>query len=225
MSSQGFDDWVRSDRFHNSFLLAPDADLDFALQNMADNGLPQIAVSAAQGKFLYLHARAIGAKRVLEVGTLGGYSAIWLARALPADGEVVTMEVDEKHATVAQASIDHAGLASKVKIVRGPAVDSLAALPSEPKFDLAFVDADKRSNLAYLLEAERLVRPGGVIIIDNVVRYGRVSNPADPEHDGIDSQGVRRMLEHLKTDKNVDATTIATVGEKGWDGFCYAIRL
>ncbi|KAI0721695.1 S-adenosyl-L-methionine-dependent methyltransferase [Cerioporus squamosus] len=215
-------EWVRSDLYHNSFLIARDDALERARKNSADKGLPEIAVSAAQGKLLNLHARSIGAKRILEVGTLGGYSTIWLGRALPEDGELVTFELSEKHAKVAQENIDYAGLTSKVKIVLGPAAESLKKLPSEPKWDLVFIDADKPSNLTYLLEAERLVRKGGVIIVDNVVRQGRV---ADPDANDDNVVGVRKMLEHLKTDKNVDATTIATVGEKGYDGFMYAIRL
>ncbi|KAI0709111.1 O-methyltransferase family 3 protein [Earliella scabrosa] len=233
-------EWVRSDLYHNSFLIPHDEALEHTRKNSTDNDLPEIAVSAAQGKLLNLFARSIGAKRILEVGTLGGsvrsnetfpiehspsarsYSTIWLARALPEDGELITLELEEKHAKVAQANIDHAGLTSKVKIVLGAASDSLATLPSEPKFDLAFIDADKPSNLTYMLQAERLVRKGGVIIVDNVVRQGRV---ADPEQDDENVVGVRKLLEHLKTDTNVDATTIGTVGEKGYDGLLYAIRL
>ncbi|PIL23916.1 hypothetical protein GSI_13667 [Ganoderma sinense ZZ0214-1] len=149
-------------------------------------------------------------------------SAIWLARALPADGELVTLELKEKHAEIAQENIDHAGLTSKVKIIIGPAVESLERIPTEPQFDLAFIDADKQNNAAYFIEAERLVRKGGVIIVDNVVRRGRV---ADPTNTDSFTLGVRKLLEHLKGSKNIEATTIATVGEKGWDGFTYAIRL
>ncbi|KAI0807103.1 S-adenosyl-L-methionine-dependent methyltransferase [Fomes fomentarius] len=222
MSRQINEEWIRSDLYHNSYLISDDDALEHAKVNSTENGLPEIAVSAAQGKLLNLYARSIGAKRILEVGTLGGYSTIWLAQALPAGGEVVTFELEELHAKVAQANIDYAGVTSKVKIVLGPAADSLAKVPSEPKFDLAFIDADKPSNLTYLLEAERLVRKGGVIIVDNVVRQGRV---ADPEYNDESVEGVRKLLEHIKTDTNVDATTIGTVGEKGWDGFLYAVRL
>ncbi|RDX56860.1 O-methyltransferase family 3 protein [Lentinus brumalis] len=216
-------EWIRSDLYHNSFLIARDDALEHARKNSDSQGLPEIAVSAAQGKLLNLNARSIGAKRILEVGTLGGYSTIWLARALPEDGELVTFELSEKHAKVAQENIDYAGLTSKVKIVLGPAAESLKKLSSEPKWDLVFIDADKPSNLTYLLEAERLVRKGGVIIVDNVVRQGRVADPDVNDDNNI--IGVRKLLEHLKTDKNVDATTIATVGEKGYDGFLYAVRL
>ncbi|RPD66054.1 S-adenosyl-L-methionine-dependent methyltransferase [Lentinus tigrinus ALCF2SS1-7] len=222
MPPQPNPEWTRSDLYHNSFLIAPDDALEHARKNSNDQGLPEIAVSAAQGKLLNLYARSIGAKRILEVGTLGGYSTIWLSRALPDGGELVTFEISEKHAKVAQENIDYAGLTSKVKIVVGPAAESLKKVPSEPKWDLIFIDADKPSNLAYLLEGERLVRKGGVIIVDNVVRQGRV---ADPEANEEDIVGVRKLLEHLKTDEDVDATTIATVGEKGYDGFLYGIRL
>ncbi|TBU50690.1 S-adenosyl-L-methionine-dependent methyltransferase [Dichomitus squalens] len=216
------DVWVRSDEYHNSFLIPRDEALEYARKNSTDHGLPEIAVSAAQGKLLHLYAKTIGAKKVLEVGTLGGYSAIWLARALPEDGKLTTLEIDEKHAKVAQENLDHAGLTSKVKIVLGPAIDTLKKIPTESQYDLAFIDADKESNLDYVLEAERLVRKGGIIIVDNVVRQGRVADPSNTEDATL---GVRKLLEHLKNDKNVDATSIGTVGEKGWDGFIYAVRL
>ncbi|KAH9934772.1 O-methyltransferase [Fomitopsis serialis] len=216
------EDWARSDTYHNSFLLLPDEALDFAKANGAKNGLPDIAVSAAQGKYLDLLVRSIGAKRVLEVGTLGGYSSIWMGRALPDDGELVTLELDEKHATVASENVAHAGLADKVKIVQGAAADSLAKMPADKPFDLVFIDADKPGNLAYFLEAKRLTKNGAVIIIDNVVRRGKV---ADPEYTDANVEGVRKLLTHLKTDREVDATTISTVGEKGWDGFTYTLKL
>ncbi|KAI1795951.1 S-adenosyl-L-methionine-dependent methyltransferase [Ganoderma leucocontextum] len=216
------DEWVRSDEYHNSYLIPHDEALAYVRKNSDENGLPEIAVSTAQGKLLNLYAKSIGAKRILEIGTLGGYSAIWLARALPAGGELVTLELEEKHAKVAQENIDRAGLTFKVKIIVGPAAESLKNLPTEPQFDLVFIDADKENNATYLLEAERLVRKGGVIIVDNVVRQGRVADPTNTEKATL---GVRKLLEHLKHDKNVEATTIATVGEKGWDGFTYAVRL
>ncbi|KAJ3716511.1 O-methyltransferase family 3 protein [Lentinula raphanica] len=215
-------DWARSDRYHNSFLIPEDPVLDAALKNSATNGLPEIAVSTAQGKYLYLQARSIQAKRILEVGTLGGYSTIWLGRSLPADGELITLEINSKHAKVAEENLSNAGLSSRCKVVVGPGHESMTKLPSENKFDLIFIDADKPSNLKYFIEAKRLIRKGGVIIVDNVVRFGRV---ADPEQTDANIEGVRSLLNALKGDQDVDATTIATVGEKGYDGFIYAIRI
>ncbi|KAJ7176305.1 O-methyltransferase family 3 protein [Mycena crocata] len=226
MSQQEFkpttvDDWARSDQYHNSFLHTPDAVLDAVLKHSTANGLPEIAVSAAQGKFLNLLVSSIGAKRVLEVGTLGGYSTIWLARALPDDGELITLELSEKHAQVAQENIDRAGLSTKVKIVVGPAHDSMLQLHPDTPFDFVFIDADKQGNKDYFREAKRLVRKGGVIIVDNVVRYGRVG---DPEYSDPQVEGVRALLHSIKGDAEVDATTMGTVGDKGYDGFLYAIR-
>ncbi|KAG6906593.1 hypothetical protein DXG01_012996 [Tephrocybe rancida] len=232
------DDWARSDKFHNSFLLDEDPILDAVLANSTANGLPEIAVSAAQGKLLKLLATSIGAKRILEVGTLGGYSTVWLGRALPEDGTLITLELSEKHAEVwilsnvdplklicisqvARENLANAGLSSKAEVIVGKAVDSLAKLHPEVPFDFIFIDADKPSNVEYFTEAKRLVRKGGVIIVDNVVRRGRV---ADLSYTDDNVVGVRRLLEVLKGDKEVQATTIATVGEKGYDGFLYAIR-
>ncbi|KAJ6450800.1 O-methyltransferase-domain-containing protein [Mycena sanguinolenta] len=217
----GPEDWARSDQYHNSFLHTADPILDDALKHSTDNGLPEIAVSAAQGKFLSLLASSIGAKKILEVGTLGGYSTIWLARALPADGELITLEYNEKHAKVAQENIDRAGLSSKIKIIVGLGHESMLQMHPDSPFDLIFIDADKPSNVKYFTEAKRLVRKGGVIIVDNVVRFGRVS---DPEYSDANVEGVRALLRMLKDDSDVEATTIATVGDKGYDGFVYAIR-
>ncbi|KIJ43185.1 hypothetical protein M422DRAFT_25796 [Sphaerobolus stellatus SS14] len=215
------DVWKRSDRYHNERLIGtPDASLIHSVENSVKSGLPNIALSEAQAKFLHLLARTFKAKRILEVGTLGGYSTIWLARALPEDGELITLEISETHAEVARQNLAHAGLDSKVKVIVGPAIESLPKI--EPSFDLAFIDADKENNLEYFKEAKRLVRQGGIIIVDNVVCYGRVS---DPEYKDEWTEGVRRMLDYIKGDKEVDATTIATVGDKGYDGFMYALRL
>ncbi|KAE9402665.1 S-adenosyl-L-methionine-dependent methyltransferase [Gymnopus androsaceus JB14] len=219
--STSIKDWTRSDAYHNSFLIPQDPVLDAALKNSAENGLPEIAVSTAQGKFLHLHARSIQAKRILEVGTLGGYSTIWLGRALPEDGELITLEINDKHAKIAEENLSNAGLSSKCKVIVGPGHDSMVSLPSDKKFDLIFIDADKPSNLKYFTEAKRLVRKGGIIIVDNVVRFGRVADPQESDHN---IEGVRLLLNGLKGDMDVDATTIATVGEKGYDGFIYAVR-
>ncbi|KAJ6545459.1 O-methyltransferase family 3 protein [Mycena capillaripes] len=215
------EDWSRSDQYHNSFLHTEDEILSAALKNSTANGLPEIAVSAAQGKFLNLLASSIGAKKILEVGTLGGYSTIWLARALPADGELITLEYSEKHAKVAQENIDRAGLGNKVKIIVGLGHESMLQMHPDIPFDLVFIDADKPGNVNYFTEAKRLVRKGGVIIVDNVVRYGRV---ADPEYTDANVEGVRALLRALKGDTDVEATTIGMVGDKGYDGFMYAIR-
>ncbi|KAI0664888.1 O-methyltransferase family 3 protein [Cubamyces menziesii] len=214
--------WVRNDNFHNSFLIPYDDATEHALKHSAENGMPDIAVHPGQGKFLNLLARTIGAKRILEVGTLGGYSTIWFARAVPEDGQVVTCELLDKYAKVARDNFEYAGVSSKIKIVVGPAAETLPTLPTDEKFDLAFIDADKASNLTYFLEAKRVVKRGGVIIVDNVVRNGTVANP---DIDDENVRGVRRLLEHIKNDKEVDATTIGTVSEKGYDGFLYALYL
>ncbi|EPQ57857.1 S-adenosyl-L-methionine-dependent methyltransferase [Gloeophyllum trabeum ATCC 11539] len=233
--------WEREDKYHASFLTQPDEALDFAVRNSDANELDPIAVTALQGKYLNLQARTIGAKRILELGTLGGYSAIWLARALPDDGELITCEYEPKHARVAGENIAHAGLASKVKILVGPAADSLAKMDPANKFDFAFIDADKAGNPVYLEYCKKLVRKGGVIvssagwvlrgvravadgrqIVDNTVRQGRVS---DMSFQDENSKGVRKMLEDLKNSTEFEATTLQTVGEKAWDGFTYVLRV
>ncbi|KDR74016.1 hypothetical protein GALMADRAFT_71333 [Galerina marginata CBS 339.88] len=215
------EDWIRSDKYHNSYLIPQDDILDAVVENSTKQGLPPIAVSTAQGKLLNLLAKTIGAKRVLEVGTLGGYSAILFARALPDDGQVVTLELSPENAKIAEENIKTAGQAHKVTIIVGPGADSIVKLHPEPPFDIAFIDADKENNLLYFTEAKRLVRSGGIIIVDNVVWEGA---PADPEHVESSTEGIRRLLEGIKNDKDVEATTIATVGEKGYDGFLYALR-
>ncbi|KAJ3503116.1 hypothetical protein NLJ89_g8578 [Agrocybe chaxingu] len=215
------EDWARSDVYHNSFLLPKDDALEAALKNNKEQGLPDIGVSAAQGKLLNLLAKSINAKRVLEVGTLGGYSTIWFAKALPADGKIVTFEIDEGHAKIASQNLEAAGLAEKVSIVVGAAAQELPKLHPEEPFDLAFIDADKPSNLVYFQESKRLLRKGGVIIVDNVVRNGRVS---DPNLTNEDIEGVRALLKAIQSDEEIEATTIGTVGEKGYDGFLYALR-
>ena len=184
----------------------------------AHAGLPHIAVSAAQGRLLDVLARAVGARRVLEIGTLGGYSTWWLAQAVPADGRVVTLELSEAHATVARASLADAGLTERVEVVVGAALDSLDALTAsgaEP-FDLVFVDADKQQLAEYLDRAVALCRPGALVVVDNVVRGGAV---IDPEHPDDRVQGVRAFVERAAADGRVDGTVVQTVGEKGYDGF------
>jgi len=211
--------WTRSDRYHNDRLIGRS---DPILLHALNADVPNISVTEAQGKFLQLVARSIKAVRILEVGTLAGYSAIWLGRALPDNGRLVTLELNEKHAQIARENIQLAGLGSKVDIIVGPAIDSLTKMQPDTPFDFIFIDADKPGNLDYFIEAKRLIRPGGVIIVDNVVRNGLVS---DPEVITPPIEGVRRLLDYLKDDRTVDATTISTVGEKGYDGFIYALRL
>ncbi|KAI0374807.1 O-methyltransferase family 3 protein [Pilatotrama ljubarskyi] len=220
MLSKPDPNWVRSDDFHASFLIPYDDALEHALKNSVEKGLPEINVHAGQGKLLNLIARTIGAKRILEVGTLGGYSTIWFARGVPEDGQVVTCELKDDFAKVARENFEYAGVSEKIKILVGPAAETLQTLPSEEKFDLAFIDADKASNLTYFLQAKRVVRRGG--IVDNVIRNGTVAN-LDIDDENV--RGVRKLLEHIKNDKEVDATTIGTVSEKGYDGFLYALYL
>lgn len=180
-------------------------------------GLPHIAVSAAQGKMLHLMAKSIGAKRILEVGTLGGYSAIWMARALPASGKLVSLEIDPKHAKVAKGNVEAAGLGALVEIRVGAALDLLPSV--EGPFDFSFIDADKENNAAYFEHALRLSRKGAIIIVDNVVRDGAV---IDPNGNSM-VQGVRRLFDALARDERISATAIQTVGDKGYDGFLMAV--
>jgi predicted O-methyltransferase YrrM len=181
--------------------------------------LPPIAVSAVQGKLLSLLARAIGARRVLEVGTLAGYSALWLARGLPPDGTLVTLEYDPHHAEVARANIARAGLSSVVTVVVGAAVETLPTVVGP--FDLVFVDADKPNNPVYVDWAARLLRPGGVLVLDNVVRGGEVADAASTDERVV---GTRAALEAVANDPRLDATALQMVGAKGWDGFLLALR-
>ncbi|KAH7890076.1 O-methyltransferase-domain-containing protein [Phlebopus sp. FC_14] len=214
-------EFSRSEQFHNSFLIPKDQALEDALKYSKEQGLPDIAVSAAQGKLLKLLAQSIGAKRILEVGTLGGYSTIWLSRALPQDGEVITLELSERHAQVARENLARAGV-EKTRVVVGNAAETIAALGPDGSFDLVFIDADKQSSLKYFVEAKRLTRKHGVIITDNVVRDGDVADPQNTDPKNI---GVRELLAALKDDTEVEAASVATVGEKGYDGFLYAIKL
>ncbi|KIY46134.1 S-adenosyl-L-methionine-dependent methyltransferase [Fistulina hepatica ATCC 64428] len=215
------DDWEQADKYFESFLIPKDEVLELVTKNAEENGLPDIAVGPAEGRLFNLIARTMGAKRILEVGTLGGFSTIWFARAVPEDGEVLTFEVNPKHAEVARKNLEVAGVSKKVTVVVGPAIDSLKKLSDEPKFDLAFIDADKESNVAYLTEAKRLVRSGGVIIVDNVIRYGLV---ADLSTTSPSTEGIRAMLKALQTDTDVECTVIGTASGRGYDGFMYALR-
>lgn len=213
------DSWDRVDTYIGEKLIGDNEVLAAALAHNAENGLPPIDVSAAQGKMLHLLAQMAGARRILEIGTLGGYSTIWLARALPDDGALVTLEVDHMHARVAQANLDRAGLSDRAEIRVGPALDSLAAMTDVAPFDFVFIDADKQSNVDYVAEAIRLGRSGTTIIVDNVVREGGVLDAAS---DDARIQGTRALFDFLQSDPRIDATAVQTVGAKGWDGFVLA---
>ncbi|MBL0914922.1 MAG: O-methyltransferase [Sphingopyxis sp.] len=211
--------WQAVDDYIAGKLLGADDALAATLANNGANGLPPIDVSAAQGKMLFLLAEMAGAKRILEVGTLGGYSTIWLARALPDDGSLVTLELEPHHATVAHENFERAGVSDKIDVRVGPAADSLAAMAVGDPFDFAFIDADKQSNALYVDEAIRLGRSGMTIIVDNVVRDGGVidANSGDER-----IEGTRALFDMLAADPRLDATAIQTVGSKGWDGFVLA---
>jgi predicted O-methyltransferase YrrM len=218
--------WTAVDDYITGTLVGADEELDAALATSDAGGLPAIAVSPAQGKLLNLLARLVNARRILEFGTLGGYSTIWLARALPPDGRLITLENQQKHADVARANIARVGFADLVDVRVGAALDALPPLAEELKaghaepFDLVFIDADKEHNAEYFAASMRLVRPGGVIIVDNVVRGGEVVN-AGSESSAV--QGTRRLVEAISTEPSVSATAIQTVGVKGYDGFAIAI--
>jgi predicted O-methyltransferase YrrM len=208
------------DDYLAGLLVGPDPALDAALAANRAAGLPAIDVSPLQGKLLHVLARALGARSILEIGTLGGYSTIWLARALPDDGRLVTLERSPHHAEVAAANIARAGLSTRVEIVVGAALDTLPGL--DGPFDLVFVDADKPSNADYLAHAVRLSRPGTLIVVDNVVRGGRVADAGDDDPAVV---GSRRLVEALAADDRLSATALQTVGSKGHDGFAVAVVL
>ncbi len=208
-------DWIAVDDYLAAKLVEDDPALTAALEESAKAGLPPINVSPTQGKLLMLLAQMIGARRILEIGTLGGYSAIWLARALPEDGRLVTLEFDAKVAEVARANIAHAGLADKVEIRIGRALDTLPGLSEEGPFDLIFIDADKPATPDYFQWALKLAKPGSLIIVDNVVREGRVTDAAS---DSPHIQGLRRFFDLAAAEPRVEGTAIQTVGAKGHDG-------
>jgi len=214
--------WIAVDDYIVGHLLEPDAALDAALAANAAGGLPAIDVSAAQGKMLHLFAQMAGARRILEVGTLGGYSTIWLARALPEGGRLVTLELEPNHAEVARANIAAAGLADRVDVRTGPAIETLDAMIAvgEGPFDLIFIDADKPSNVAYLRAAIALGRPGTVIVVANVVRDGGVVDAASSDPS---IQGTRALFEAIAAEPGLSATAVQTVGAKKWDGFLLAV--
>jgi len=209
--------WAAVDHYIGDKLLGADDALSAALANAA-GGLPDIDVSPAQGKLLHLLALAAGARRVLEVGTLGGYSTIWLARAVGDGGRVTTLEIDPHHADVARANLAAAGMEARAEVLTGAALDTLARL--DGPFDLIFIDADKENNAAYVREAIRLSRPGTVIVVDNVIREGGVVDTAseDPR-----IRGTRALFDYVSSEPRLTATAIQTVGVKKWDGFLLAV--
>jgi predicted O-methyltransferase YrrM len=214
--------WTSVDQYITDNLVHPDQALDQAVKSNSTSGLPAIDVAPNQGKLLYLLARIQRATSILEVGTLGGYSTIWMARALPPTGRLVTLELDPKHAAVAAANIERAGLSPLVDLRVGPALESLAHLHADnpAPFDLIFLDADKPNNPTYLEWAIQLSRPGTIIIGDNVIRDGAILDPNDPDPR---VSGTRTFLERLGSHPRLEATALQTVGSKGYDGFAIAI--
>jgi predicted O-methyltransferase YrrM len=214
--------WTSVDRYLVENLIPSDPILNEAMQANSAAGLPAIDVAPNQGKLLHLLARIQGAKRILEIGTLGGYSTIWLARALPSNGKLITLEAEAKHAEVAKANIARAGLSAIVELRLGPALESLPKLHNEgaPPFDLIFIDADKENIPGYLEWSLRLSRPGTIIVVDNVIRDGAVIDPKDSDPR---VQGVRRFFQMVASDPRLDATALQTVGGKGYDGFTLAV--
>ncbi len=214
--------WSAVDAYFTETIVASDRALEDALAANAAAGLPSIDVSAPQGKLIHLLARMAGARKALEIGALGGYSTIWLARALPDDGKLVTLELNERHAAVARENVARAGLAGKVEVRTGAALALLPKIEAEglAPFDFIFIDADKTNNAAYLEWGLRLSRPGTAIVVDNVVRDGALVDAASADPDVI---GTRRMFEMMARESRLSATAIQTLGAKGWDGFALAV--
>ncbi|MCI4318759.1 MAG: O-methyltransferase [Thermoplasmata archaeon] len=210
------------DRYLESELGRPDPAFRQTLASSARAGLPGIQVSPLQGRFLHVMARLVRARRILEIGTLGGYSAAWLGRALPPGGRLITLEIDPLHAAVARSNLRRAGLSRAVEVRVGPALESLARLAREGQepFDLIFIDADKENGAAYLEWAERLAQTGSLILVDNVVRQGSILRPASGDTKGA---GTRRLLRRLGADRRLTSTVVQWVGEKGHDGIAVAV--
>lgn len=214
--------WTEVDQYISSQLIPSDPVLDAVLEANQKAGLPSIDVAPNQGKLLHLLAQMKGARSILEIGTLGAYSTIWLARALPQDGHLITLESNPKHAEVAQSNLERAGLSDKVEIRLGNALDSLEQLGTEERdpFDLIFIDADKQNNPEYLKWALKLSQKGSLIIGDNVVRGGAVTDQSSTDPNII---GVRQFYELIAAEPRLNATAIQTVGSKGYDGLCVAL--
>ncbi|HCB1501796.1 TPA: O-methyltransferase [Klebsiella michiganensis] len=211
--------WTAVDNYLVKALIPNDPILKRVLDNNQRAGLPAIDVAANQGQFLALLVRMTRAKRVLEIGTLGGYSTLWMARELPTDGELLTLEADAHHAAVARENLHLAGVDDKVEVLEGPALTTLENLGDCPPFDLIFIDADKPNNPNYLRWALHYSHPGTLIVGDNVVRDGEVTNPNSSD-DRV--QGVRAFIEMMGSDPRLTVTALQTVGSKGWDGFTLA---
>ncbi|MEV8023559.1 O-methyltransferase [Microbacterium sp. NPDC080220] len=211
--------WNDVDDYLTSTLVAHDDALAASIASLAEEGLPEIEVAPLSGKLLHLLARMTGARRVLEIGTLGAYSTIWLARALPAEGRVVSIEAEPHNAAVARRNLERAGVADRVEVREGRGADVLPALESGEPFDLVFIDADKESNTLYLDWAARLGRPGTVVVVDNVVRSGHVVETDA----GAQVDGVRAGLAMLRDDPRFEATALQTLDRKGWDGIAIAL--
>jgi len=210
--------WTAVEHYYGGLLAPDDAVLERALQSSEAGGLPRIQVSALQGKLLYLLARMISARNILEIGTLAGYSTIWMARALPEDGRLITLETSEKHAEIARENFAHAGLTGKIVLRLGKALDTLPEIAAEGRgpFDFIFIDANRSNQPEYFDWSLKLARPGSVIVVDNVVREGAVLNF---ESGDADIQGTRRFAEMAAAEKRVSSTVIQTVGSKNYDGF------
>ncbi|NDI35042.1 O-methyltransferase [Chengkuizengella sediminis] len=216
------ENWNDVDFYFSNKLGSSDPIMDSILKANTEADLPAIDVSANQGKLLYLLAKLKGVKNILEIGTLGGYSSVWLGRALPEDGHLTTLEFDPKHAKVARENIKKAGLENKIEVIVGAALDSLQVLEEKavPKFDFIFIDADKPNNPNYVKWALKLANPGAVIIVDNVVRSGKI---IDSESEDLGVQGTRQLFDLLSKESRIDSTAIQTVGSKGYDGFVLGI--
>lgn len=216
--------WDAVDEYFAEHLLPKDPVFDAVLKASDAGGLPEISVAPNQGMLLHILALAVGTRRILEVGTLGGYSSIWMARALPKDGKLITLELDERHAEVARANFARAGVSDVVELRQGRAIDLLPKVAAENAgpFDLVFIDADKSSNTDYFEWALKLTRKGSLIIIDNVVRGGAV---ADAKSRDTSVTGVRRLVDRLRGEKRIAATAVQTVGVKGYDGLVISVVL
>jgi predicted O-methyltransferase YrrM len=214
--------WSQVDAYFAGQIVDADDALERALVDSAAAGLPAIAVSPVAGKLLHLIVKLRGAKRILEIGTLGGYSAIWMARALPMGGAVVSLELNPDNAAVARRNVDRAGVGSRVEILVGPAATTIEdrLVGKVEPFDMVFIDADKSNNDVYFRGALKLTRPGSIIVVDNVVRKGAV---LDEDSDDANVQGIRRMVATVAAEPRVSATAIQTVGSKGYDGFLFAL--
>ncbi|MEM9952705.1 MAG: O-methyltransferase [Chloroflexota bacterium] len=210
------DRWTAVDNYFDARFMAEDAVLEQALQRSQEAGLPEIAVAPNQGKLLQMLLQIQGAKNILEIGTLGGYSTIWMARALPEDGTLITLEYEEKHTEIARQNIADAGLSDKVTIIVGNAREILPTLTDYAPFDFIFIDADKPNNPFYIDWAVKLARSGSIIFADNVVRDGEVANPHSTDEKVI---GTQEMSDIIANDNRIEATALQTVGAKGYDGF------